>query len=122
LSLRASNAFLSEQEMVTRFTYEERFNRLKTKTDPAGNVTTYVYDYEEGVGEAGNLIRIISPAVADERGVLATPTISYSYNALGLVETATDARGVVTRYIYTQGTPEEAETLFAPGLPPVPAC
>lgn len=120
LSLHPSNASLSEQEMVTRLTYEERFNHLKTKTDALGNVTTYVYDYEEGAGEAGNLIRIQYPSVEDENGALTTPTVSYTYNTRGQVTTATDARGVVTRYVYTQGTAAEADTLFAAGVAPAP--
>ena len=49
-------------------TYEPRFNQLKTETDPLGHTTTYVYDYEEGAGEAGKLIRVEYPRVQDDTG------------------------------------------------------
>ncbi len=96
------------------YTYEPRFNQLKTETDPLGNVTTYIYDYEEGVGTAGNLIRTILPPVANEVGLVVTPTVAYTYNALNLLETETDARGSTTRYIYTTGSDDEASTGTSP--------
>lgn len=105
-------------------TYEPRFGQIKTYADPAGNITTYVYDYEEGVGEQGHLIRIEYPPVTDENGVLVAPMAHYTYNSQGLMETATDPRGTVTRYVYTQGTPDEAagnfNARFAIGVTPVP--
>ena len=105
-------------------TYEPRFNQLKTETDPLGHTTTYVYDYEEGAGEAGKLIRVEYPQVQDDTGALVTPMVRYTYNALGLLETETDERGVVTKYVYSQGTPDEAYgqpgALFAQGVTPVP--
>jgi YD repeat-containing protein len=105
------------------YTYESRFNHVKTATDPRGNSTTYVYDYEEGAGEAGNPIRIEYPAVEDENGTTASPVEHFTYNSWSLLETETDPAGVVTRYIYTQGTPDEAYgqpgALFADGVTPV---
>ncbi len=110
--------------ITTSYTYEERFNRLKTATDPRGNTATYVYDYEEGLGAVGKIIRIEYPAVLDATGTTVTPTVSYTANALGLVETETNARGVVTRYVYTQGSADEAfggsNARFASGVTPVP--
>ena len=82
------------------YTYEERFNQLKSKTDPLGNTTTYIYDYEEGVSEAGRVIRIQYPAVVVDGGGTDIPTVHYTYNALGLLATVTDEAGVVTRYTY----------------------
>ena len=106
------------------YTYEPRFNQIKTITDARGATTTYVYDYEEDAGEEGLLVRIEYPPVENENGVVVTPTVSYTYNSLGLVTTETDARGTVTRYVYTEGTGDEAaggaNPLFAPGVPPVP--
>jgi RHS repeat-associated protein len=106
------------------YTYEERFNQIKTDTDAAGHTTTYVYDYEEGVGEAGNLIRIEYPQVDDGTGNIVTPMVHYTYNEWGLLETERDARNMVTRYVYTQGTSDEAyggaNARFLPGVTPVP--
>jgi RHS repeat-associated protein len=83
-----------------RYSYEARFNRIKTVTDPTGAVTTYLYDYENGVSEAGRLIRIDYPAIEIDGSGVYTPTVHYSYNALGLLETATDEAGIITRYSY----------------------
>ncbi len=116
------------QVQTTFYAYENRFNRIKTKVDPMGNITTYVYDYEEDAeGEGvGNLIRIEYPPVEDEYGVVQVPAVSYTYNAWGLVDTETDPRGTVTRYVYTQGIPDEADggatPLFAPGVTRFPGC
>ena len=104
--------------------HETRFNKPKVITDTNGRVTTYTYDYEVGQGEAGRVVRIDYPAVTDETGTLVVPSVSYSYNSLGLLETETDQRGTTTRYLYTQGTPDEADggsnPLFAPSVNPVP--
>lgn len=105
-------------------TYEPLFNQLKSATDPEGFTTTYTYDYEVGSGSAGHLVQITYPSVESSAGDVVTPTIEFSYNTLGLLETLTDERGITTRFIYTQGTPDEASSgsnaLFAPGATPVP--
>lgn len=122
----AMNCGLSQplDVQTTAYTYELRFNQIKTYTDAEGNITTYIYDYEEGIGEQGLLIRVEHPVVEDENGIPTVPTVSYTYNSWGLLETETDARGTATRYMYTQGTSEEASNgtnpLFAPGVTPVP--
>lgn len=82
------------------YSYEPRFNRLKTVTDPLGQITTYIYDYEEGVSNAGRLIRIQYPAITIDGGGTHVPTVRYGYTALGLLETVTDEAGIVTRYRY----------------------
>lgn len=115
---------LSASGPTWSYTYEPEFQQIKTETDPLGNTVTYFYDYEEGIGNAGKLIRIEYPPVPNEFGLVVTPVVSYTYNAWGLIETETDARGTVTKYIYTQGTPDEAygqpNAVFAPGVMPVP--
>jgi YD repeat-containing protein len=89
--------------VVTR-TFESRFNQVKTITDQAGQLTTYTYDYELlNQGNAGKLMRVEYPDVPDENGILSTPTVTYTYNSLGLLAATKDVRGTVTRYAYTQG-------------------
>ncbi|MCP4590136.1 MAG: hypothetical protein GY842_05290, partial [bacterium] len=95
------------QGQLWTYSYEPRFDQVKTATDPLGRTTAYVYDYEEDVGQAGNLIRVEYPPVVDG-SLVVTPTVHYGYNAWGLPEIETDERGTVTRYTYTQGTPDEA--------------
>lgn len=106
------------------YTYEPRFGKVKTAVDPMGHLTTYVYDYELGRGQAGLLLRLELPSVSDELGQPADPVITYAYNAWGQVEAMTNTLGTVTRYVYTQGTPDEASNgsnpLFAPGVTPLP--
>ncbi len=105
-------------------TFEPRFDQVKSEVDPKGNVTKYVYDYEENAGDVGNLIRVEYPTVPDENGTPATPTVVYTYNAHGQVLTETDPRGVVTRYVYSAGTADEADggsnPLFLSGVTPKP--
>lgn len=105
-------------------TYEPRFNQPKTMISPSGEQVVYYYDYELGQGDAGRVVRIDYPAIPNEQGVLTTPSVYYTYNSLGLIETETDVRGTVTRYLYTQGTLDEAadgaNPLFASGVTPVP--
>lgn len=109
---------------TSTYTYEERFNQVKTETDPLGHTKIYFYDYELDLGEAGKLIRIEYPPVANEAGITVTPQVGYTYNTFGLKATETDARGIVTQYQYTQGTPDEAfgqaNARFAPGVTPAP--
>jgi YD repeat-containing protein len=112
------------QTQTTWYTYETSFNQIKTKTDAAGNVTTYIYDYEENAGSVSNLIRIEYPQVEDEAGATVTPTETFSYTGSGQIASVTDAQGTVTRYVYTQGTADEAaggdNARFATGVTPVP--
>ncbi len=110
--------------IIKRATYESRFNQIKTLTDGRGNITTFVYDYEDNLGDAGKLVRIVYAAVADETGQMVNPTVRYTYNALGLLESVTDPRGSSTRYVYTSGSLDEAADgatpRFKPGVDPVP--
>ncbi len=114
------------QMQITAYSYEERFNKVKTVTDPEGNRRTYLYDYEEDPNEngTGNLIRIDYPQVEDENGDPVTPSVSYTYNAAGQVTTMTDEAGTITRYVYTSGSADEAfggaTPLFNDGVRPVP--
>lgn len=112
-----------EQAQTFTRTYEPRFNYPKSATTPTGETTLYYYDYELDLGNVGRVVRIDYPEIPDENGTLTTPSVFYTYNSLGQVETKTDVRGVVTRYVYTEGTSDEASNgvtpLFAPGVTPV---
>jgi YD repeat-containing protein len=113
-----------DQQQRFEKSHESRFDQVKTLTTATGQVITYTYDYELGLGQAGRLVRITYPPVQDENGDLVTPVVSYTYNSLGLRETETDFYGTVTCYTYTQGTNDEAYgqsgALFAQGVTPVP--
>ena len=67
-------------------TYDPVFNLLTSTTDPRGNVTTYTRDSN------GNLTQLENDL---------NQTTTWTYNSEGLVETRTDANGLVTSYTYT---------------------
>jgi RHS repeat-associated protein len=77
-----------------------------------------------GAGFAGRVVQIIHPEVDDGTGTLIRPVEQFNYNQWGQIESEIDPRGAVTRYIYSQGTAQEASgganPLFAPGVTPAP--
>lgn len=86
-----------DPNITTTLTYDPNFNFVKTVTDPNGNVTTYTYDYEDpNYGtEVGNLMKITYSAVDGN-----TPTVSFTYNGFGQIETITAPDEIVTKYEY----------------------
>ncbi len=109
----------------TTFTYETRFQKVKTETNPRGFTTTYVYDYETGAGNAGNLVEIIHPPVEDGRtGQQVTPKETFVYDAHGRIVEMVNRRGVKRCFVYTTGAAGEAANgatpLFAAEVAPVP--
>jgi RHS repeat-associated protein len=112
------------QLQVTQYSYEPRFDHLKSMTDPLGRVTTYTYDYEVGQGERGLLVQVAYPSVTDENGEEVTPVAAFEDNAFGQTIRSVNLRGVATCYVYTRGADDEAaggaNALFAPGATPVP--
>ena len=97
-------------DIVTRFTYDTRFNLLKTMTDPNGNISVYYYDYEEMLlgdlngdtvtdGDRGNLIKISYPSVDGK-----SAEVKYTYNTYGQVVKVTDPNGNMIKYDYDPAT------------------
>ena len=108
------------QIQLATYTYEPRFNQVKSVTDALGRTIVYTYEYELGTGDLNLLAQTQYPPVADETGVTVTPITTIEYNAVGQVTRQTNLRGIATCYGYSQGTPGEANTIFAPGVTPVP--
>ncbi|MBI1871266.1 MAG: RHS repeat protein, partial [Chlamydiae bacterium] len=95
----------------TTYTYDSKWNKVKTVTDPLGRVTTYEYDTTNG-----DLKKITLPAIAPatvgsiwqmtytSQGLLATITdpqnhlTTYTYDSLGNLATKTNALGYTTTY------------------------
>jgi RHS repeat-associated protein len=91
----------SQESAETTFTYDAR-NRLKTETDPAGQVTEYAYDL------AGNVASVTRSVTTD-----------YTYDAQNRVLTATDPESGVIAYAYdlvgrlaSITDPEDNETAY----------
>ena len=70
-------------------TYDATWHKPHTITDPLSRTTTFNYDGN------GNLQSIVRPSVGGE-----TPTTAFTHTAQGLVQTITDAEGMVTRLEY----------------------
>ncbi len=105
---RKSAAGAVQDDLVSRTTYEPRFDRVKTKTDPMGRVTTYFYDYEEatlgdlnGDGRtdqaAGQPVKVVYPRPNASES---NPVNLYRYNDLGQLVEKEDALGRVDRLTY----------------------
>ena len=88
-------------DIVLKFTYETKFNQVKTITDAKGNVTTLTYDYElpasdPRYGTKGNLVKIDQPP--DNQGRI--PTTLFCYNTSGQVTEVDDPNRILTQLAY----------------------
>ncbi len=80
-----------EPNMVTSFTYESRYQFIKTITTPLDDTITFEYDYENQQlydSDVGNLMKITLPAVkVYGYGEDQQPTIELGYNDTNDVDT-----------------------------------
>ena len=94
--------FLTDRE-IWRFTYEPRYQQIKTATDEAGATTTYFYDYEEnpaGNG-TGNPVRIVRPSVTVPDGTTQVSEEYLSYNSHGQITESVSSEGHHFTYDYS---------------------
>ncbi|MBX3458589.1 MAG: hypothetical protein KF696_01340 [Planctomycetes bacterium] len=93
-----------ESDLVTTYTYEDNYQFVKTVTNPRGNLTTYVYDYEETDEPddiaAANLVRVTSPVLNSGTAAGSSNVTRTTYNEFGQPLTMIDAEGNVTRFVY----------------------
>jgi RHS repeat-associated protein len=75
------------------YTYQDKFNLVKTVKDPRGNVTTFDYDPN------GNLTKTTYPTVKTDQGNK-TPTIIFKYDAKGRITEANSTDGILTKSEY----------------------
>ena len=70
------------------------YRRVLNSVDPNGNQTNYTYDSSTGM-----LLHATLPAVSrGGSGALVSPTLSYTYNFVGLLQSEQDAEGRLTTY------------------------
>lgn len=81
--------------IVTSFTYDTTWFKLKTSVDGLGRTTTFNYDPLNG-----NLLSAVSPTVTGS----GTPQVNLTYNSRGQILTATDPTGIVLRNTYDPST------------------
>jgi YD repeat-containing protein len=90
--------------LITRYSYEPKYQQVKCITDPRGNTTRFAYD------ERGNLAKKSYPAVTVPKigkkanGKRTTRQAESSetleYNEAGQLIRSTDARGAIVEYFY----------------------
>ncbi|MCB9892811.1 MAG: RHS repeat protein, partial [Planctomycetes bacterium] len=100
---RSDEGLGSLSDIVTTYTYEPRYQFVKTVTDPRSNTTIYTYDYEESAGngaDAGNLVLVTSPTVTGSMASSGTIETRTTYNEYGQPVTMTDGEGNVTYLKY----------------------
>lgn len=86
---------------IARFTYEDRYGRVKTKRDESGALTTYIYDYEETSVDKGNVIRVEYPETTQPDGTRQQSIVRYAYNAFGQLEELITGEGHRHEYVYS---------------------
>jgi RHS repeat-associated protein len=124
----------NQQSRTTSFAYDPDFNlrvrtagvRANSLQDSTPSVNSQIHARVHDYDSSGNLQSVTlprifnlvlepdpnSPSQVKESWLKENPTVTYSYNAFGMVKTRTDARGVVTSYFYyptdtpTNGTPD----------------
>jgi RHS repeat-associated protein len=86
---RVTREVRADGTTATQYAYESTANRLKTATDPKGQVTTYTYNLDDSLQR-----------VAYTTASIATPSVSYTYDpAYARVATMIDGTGT-TIYTY----------------------
>ena len=104
---RHSNGIPGDQADVTvRMEYEPRFQFPKRVSDPRDGgafgrfTTSFVFDYEQGSGNAGNVVEVHAPNVTEGLGAPAVVGSRMAYNGRGQLISTEDPEGNVTEYDY----------------------
>lgn len=135
-----AGALGTQPDLVTRYTYEPRFQRVKTIVSPRGSdpaegpptrfLTTFFYDYEEGAAlgadlngdgvttqNAGNLVKAVYPSTsnvdfAGQTTSLNVVTMTYTYDDHGLLLSQVLPTGTKNRidYFPPTGLPNDTES------------
>lgn len=126
--------------LITTFTYEPRFNQLKTITDPRGNdpgfvppnggansmaryTTVYTFDYDvigdpvlnPGGFQHGNIVRKQQPAVLLPDNSLQLIITEYTFNQFGELISQIDPEGNVDDYFYFPENDPDGDGDTSPG-------
>ena len=100
---RCSGPVGSPSTLTRHFTYEPRFQFLKSVVDERANVTTWTYGYEGFTGNdpnGCNLVVLKQPLISLGQQAPQTISTAYTYNTSGQILISANANGVVTDYSY----------------------
>jgi RHS repeat-associated protein len=86
--------------ILERRTYEPKFHRLKTRRDEAGKLTTFFYDYEDVLGNRGDVVRVEYPVATLPDGSGQVRVVRYEQNEFGQITRYTSGAGRVQAYTY----------------------
>ncbi len=95
-----ANRLIAEEEIADGLTLvtQHRYNHLSQKTatiDQQGNTTHYQYD------DFGRLVTTVFPPIANDQGVLFSPTLKHTYDISNNITSITDGNGSATMTAYT---------------------
>lgn len=109
--LVASPIAPAPSRILQEATYEPQFHRPKSIRDERGGITTWIYDYEEGNGNRGDVIRIEYPPATLPDGSIQQRSERFEYDTSGNLITHTT--GEDTRHLFTWGVTGPSEGLLA---------
>ncbi|MCC6573369.1 MAG: hypothetical protein IT462_06205 [Planctomycetes bacterium] len=105
---RSDEGLGSESDIITTYTYEPRYQFVKTVKNPRNYTTTYTYDYEESESTtdkfAGNLVMASAPSVTLGQPSAQTIESRTTYNQYGQPISSVDGEGNVTHFRYYSGS------------------
>jgi RHS repeat-associated protein len=98
MELVAPPTAATPSRIVAIRTYEPRFHRLKTLEDERGHTMRWIYDYEDGIGSVGDVVRVEYPVATLPDGTAQPRVERFTYDPSGhLVERRT---GAGHRHVY----------------------
>jgi RHS repeat-associated protein len=90
--------------LIWKWTYETKFQKVKTMEDPLGQISSYMYDYETNdiPQNHGNLYQLTEQTVRSGKHSQASANriSKWHYNNFGQEVKNISANGVITRYEY----------------------
>ncbi|MEK7450198.1 MAG: DUF6531 domain-containing protein, partial [Planctomycetota bacterium] len=101
-------------ELITRFSYESRFNQIQTIIDAAGRTTQFFFDYQEPSlgdlnndnytgGDSGDIVKVVYPTVTSGLSAQNGAQIieaKFWYNQYGQITRSINPENYITTYSY----------------------
>ncbi len=101
--------FDNREAIERRFTYEPRFQKVKTARNGRGFTTTLIFDYETGRGSAGDVVEVRYATATIGRAAPQVATRRLGYDPFGRVVEEIDPKGFVDLYEYFSETDPDGD-------------